>query len=539
MGTEKYGLPLILGTASAKVPRDFNSLANGIDFALFKEVQRLDNSIVSLANGSPRGVYSTLAELSAAKPSGDSSIYLVQADGKWYFWNGSGWIAGGVYQVPTVVAESVGISEQKKTARFQNNKIDSNESQDLLNHFSNVADLTFANGSGQIVTVGSATPRSDAPCLEVSLTNASASHFSVQNIPLSTKPPAIGFWLKKSEMLAQEAALELFPTIWFQNASGTTLLNLSLDTLGIKANSLTNIGMKFQKTVSGITLIFESLYDYGDYIYWVGYTDAVYNGSVKCRSFVSFARKTIATTLNFFDPRFVASQYKVMPKTKKTGAPLKYDGKRLVSLGDSITWQDGKAYAGNGLIARGYQTHMKERLGFIEVLNMGVSGRPMANGSANGVGTNTTGKTVTYASYDVVTIASGTNDFKLNIPLGNMGAIGDTTFDTNTFYGAYRDLVEYILTQKPTQKIFLFTPLQRDNGGYSVNTTNTAGHKLSDYVNAVKDVGKMYGIPVVDLFADSGLTKLNLATYTWDGLHPNDLGYERVSELIIGQLSTK
>ena len=52
----------------------------------------------SLASGSPKGVYPTLAALQAAFPAGNANIYVVSADGKWYYWSGSTWVIGGVYQ---------------------------------------------------------------------------------------------------------------------------------------------------------------------------------------------------------------------------------------------------------------------------------------------------------------------------------------------------------------------------------------------------------------------------------------------------------
>ena len=207
--------------------------------------------------------------------------------------------------------------------------------------------------------------------------------------------------------------------------------------------------------------------------------------------------------------------------------------KTFVTLGDSITAQDGVVYGQGteqGQIARGYQTVMKEKLGFSSYLNKGMSGRPIANGSINGVGTNTTSKTIDYNNFDLVIIAGGTNDFKLNISLGTKGIIGDTNFDTNTFYGAYRDMLEYILKSNPHIRICLFTPLQRDNAGYDVNYTNSVGHKLIDYVNAIREIGQMYSVPVCDMYSNSGFTKLTLNIYTIDGLHPNNIGYARMGD---------
>jgi len=72
--------------------------ARGYYNDLAQRLQALDSSIVGLANGSPKGVYATLADLQTAFPTGNNNIYIVTADGKWYFWSGSAWTAGAVYQ---------------------------------------------------------------------------------------------------------------------------------------------------------------------------------------------------------------------------------------------------------------------------------------------------------------------------------------------------------------------------------------------------------------------------------------------------------
>lgn len=57
----------------------------------------LEDLIAGLAGGSPKGVYATLADLETAFPTGADGIYVVSADGHWYYWNGLAWTDGGAY----------------------------------------------------------------------------------------------------------------------------------------------------------------------------------------------------------------------------------------------------------------------------------------------------------------------------------------------------------------------------------------------------------------------------------------------------------
>ncbi|WP_059049068.1 SGNH/GDSL hydrolase family protein [Paenibacillus senegalimassiliensis] len=58
----------------------------------------VDTKVATIVSGSPKGTYLTLAALQAAYPTGTTGIYCVTADGNWYYWSGSAWTAGGVYQ---------------------------------------------------------------------------------------------------------------------------------------------------------------------------------------------------------------------------------------------------------------------------------------------------------------------------------------------------------------------------------------------------------------------------------------------------------
>lgn len=62
------------------------------------QLSALDTKVTSQASGSPKGTYATVTALQIAFPTGNSNIYVVSADGKWYYWNDTVWTAGGLYQ---------------------------------------------------------------------------------------------------------------------------------------------------------------------------------------------------------------------------------------------------------------------------------------------------------------------------------------------------------------------------------------------------------------------------------------------------------
>jgi hypothetical protein len=78
--------------------------------ALKADKSYVDTQITSVGNGSPKGTYATLSALQTAFPTGTTGIYIVTADGGWYYWNGSAWTKGGTYQ-------STGIADGSITAK--------------------------------------------------------------------------------------------------------------------------------------------------------------------------------------------------------------------------------------------------------------------------------------------------------------------------------------------------------------------------------------------------------------------------------------
>ena len=90
--------------------KDFETLINNtvetmqtniqnFESATNETLSNINNRISSLNIGGPAGVYATLSALQADNPD-HSKIYVVTADGKWYYYN-NGWTAGGTYQSST------------------------------------------------------------------------------------------------------------------------------------------------------------------------------------------------------------------------------------------------------------------------------------------------------------------------------------------------------------------------------------------------------------------------------------------------------
>ena len=121
---------------------------------------------------------------------------------------------------------------------------------------------------------------------------------------------------------------------------------------------------------------------------------------------------------------------------------------------------------------------------------------------------------------DVLTIMGGTNDSASSVDLGDLSI---TNHDTNTFVGAYNVLISKVLykfynlssgkysdidysglTKSDTFKdivIYIMTPPFNANTQYSGE--NSA--RLKAIADATKDVAKMWGIPCIDIYYNSGI----------------------------------
>lgn len=138
---------------------------------------------------------------------------------------------------------------------------------------------------------------------------------------------------------------------------------------------------------------------------------------------------------------------------------------------------------------------------------------------------------------DAIVVFGGTNDFG-----HGDAAIGDfDSRDEHTFYGAMHSLCIKLLNKYPDAEFVFVTPLHRASENGEINEIGLKREApLSGYVDIIKEVAGHYGLPVCDLFNESGMQPevgIIREKYMPDGLHPSDAGSEKIAKRLCGFLT--
>lgn len=204
---------------------------------------------------------------------------------------------------------------------------------------------------------------------------------------------------------------------------------------------------------------------------------------------------------------------------------MKLEGLKINFLGDSIT--EGVGTSDKSKI---YHAVLKEEAKLSEARNYGISGTRYAlqanpqEGSIEDVNSFSERFSSMDDDADVVVVFGGTNDYGHgDAPLG---CFADRT--PNTFYGACHYIYSGLINKYLGKPIVIMTPLHRDGELKNTGATKENGvGTLKDYVNIIREVAEYYSLPVLDLYAQSGLQPEIEAVrekYLPDGLHPSDAG---------------
>ena len=135
-------------------------------------------------------------------------------------------------------------------------------------------------------------------------------------------------------------------------------------------------------------------------------------------------------------------------------------------------------------------------------------------------------------SADAVVVFGGTNDYGHGeAPLGV-----PSDRDPSTFWGACHYLMNGLLTRYVGKPVVILTPLHRsDEDNPCGDNKPRSIAPLSVYRDILMEVAKFYGLPVLDLYATSGIQPANEVCRERllpDGLHPSDEGHALIAHRI-------
>lgn len=232
-----------------------------------------------------------------------------------------------------------------------------------------------------------------------------------------------------------------------------------------------------------------------------------------------------------------------------------WKGKRVAFLGDSIT---DKQHVGT---TKCYWEYLAELLE-LEAFSYGINGNQMDGLLAQAERL----YREQADDVDAIIIFGGTNDYNGGVPLGEWyeevwrnvplpdGKVGSRRYrkpamDAETFRGRINRLMDYLKTHFPTKQIIVLTPLHRGFAQFSTGNVqpeeaypNRIGIYVDEYVQALKEAGNVWAVPVIDLNSISGLYPMNDAQVGYfhradtDRLHPNAEGHRRMALALMYQL---
>ena len=217
-----------------------------------------------------------------------------------------------------------------------------------------------------------------------------------------------------------------------------------------------------------------------------------------------------------------------------------YKGKKLTTFGDNITEQNL------------WQSFVNDEILFATIVNKGISGTRISGNINNAMWQNNRINGLPLDT-DVLTIMGGTNDSAASV---NIGDISITNHDTNTFVGAYNVLISKLLykfynlssgkysdinysgliTSNKFKDIVIYIMTPPFNANTQYSGENSA--RLKAIADATKDVAKMWGVPCIDIYYNSGINTENVNVLLQDGVNPNNLGAKKIASVVVNEMKS-
>ena len=237
-----------------------------------------------------------------------------------------------------------------------------------------------------------------------------------------------------------------------------------------------------------------------------------------------------------------------------------FKGMKLLTIGDSLSAHNN------------WQKWLVEWLGVTFDNDENINGKdghkPMAKGGT--AIAPTTEDSIYMRSLDAKYYADDINGTAIIIYAGQndsvaLGTIDDTPYTEKivttasklTFYSSYMGMVENILADIPSARIYLMTqmPVRLEIGMEGTaepyvgvvrfpDMASVLAYEAIRYkkVEAIRAISKKYSLPCIDLWKDSGINDYNSKYWygavggTCGQVHPNNIGYKRMAEVAVAKM---
>lgn len=147
---------------------------------------------------------------------------------------------------------------------------------------------------------------------------------------------------------------------------------------------------------------------------------------------------------------------------------------------------------------------------------------------------------------DIVILTGGGNDYLKGAPIGTYDGTQALTSDVSTFRSAYANMINRVRERYPKALVicavpwFLVRPAMESNSDKNQEDINAQGIGYVEYRNAVEEIAKLKGCPVISLY-DAGFSRYNYYPHYADDsstkpTHMNKTGHKIMGKYIANQI---
>ena len=206
---------------------------------------------------------------------------------------------------------------------------------------------------------------------------------------------------------------------------------------------------------------------------------------------------------------------------------------KVLCIGDSVTWLDGRGTYGGSTHLMGYQRVLRQN-GY-DTRSAGYSGYPYAEGihdqgeTKYSIHNEIVGKEYDLSDYDIIVLVGGLNDISLSSPLGTRCTdYQPESLDVETLNGSLSSIIDYIRTTNDKAKIVLCTTLKSED-------PSRTWAKSSALNDEIEYNGRFWSCYLANVFEDLNVQPFypQFEDHFYDLTHPNWNGMGKLGAIIL------